>query len=183
MITIESYTLAPRPPSITTSGCAPGPFSMPVARSTTIDALSRGTGHAFLPITLSRVCRPTPTKNNLSGAIQFADIKSAFYKVVRQVVFERNTTDEDLARLVASLQLPTDTMHALHRTLSAGWQQHLMTLKLIPTSRPFLPRLTPSPGLWSWVCKKLPFLPKGPALDGPWQTSYSPYATIRSLLG
>jgi len=59
--------------------------------------------------------------NNKSISVQFADIKSAFYKVVRQVVFERDPTDEDIAKLVARLQLPEDTMHALHRTLSTGW--------------------------------------------------------------
>ena len=59
--------------------------------------------------------------NNMSISVQFADIKSAFYKVVRQVVFERDPTDEDIAKLVARLQLPNDTMHALHRTLSTGW--------------------------------------------------------------
>jgi len=76
--------------------------------------------------------------NNQSISVLFADIKSAFYKVVRQVVFQRNTTDEDLAKLVARLQLPQDTMHALYRTLSTGWVPALDNSDIDPHLRAIL---------------------------------------------
>jgi len=75
---------------------------------------------------------------NMSISVQFADIKSAFYKVVRQVVFERHPTDEDIAKLVARLQLPHDTMHALHRTLSTGWVPAIDSSDIDPHLRAIL---------------------------------------------
>jgi len=76
--------------------------------------------------------------NNMSISVQFADIKSAFYKVVRQIVFERDPSDEDIAKLVARLQLPTDTMHALHRTLSTGWVPAINNSDIDPHLRAIL---------------------------------------------
>lgn len=50
-------------------------------------------------------------------AILFVDLEAAFYKVVRPLALSGHWDDELLACMTARLNLPTDTLHALHNNL------------------------------------------------------------------
>ena len=56
-------------------------------------------------------------KLGCSSSAIFLDISSAYYRVVRELVVNWTTTDEELAHILAHFKLPPDDMHHLQRHL------------------------------------------------------------------
>ncbi len=74
-------------------------------------------------------------RTQLSAAILFVDVQNAFYTVLRELVTELPTSDDDVARLICAVGLPPEAMHELANYLAqpslleqAGVDEHLQAL-------------------------------------------------------